>query len=139
MSEETEKTARADYGIDKRTFVRLWESSNSVDECVGKLAEEALARGVSPMPKAAAIARASDYRAAGVSLKKHRPGRKSIQGEVQELNEYIAQLREAKGRTPSPPSKPPSIPPEVAQELARQLLEELRGSRDGDSSSTGQH
>lgn len=138
MHEKNEKPARKDYGIEKKEFVRAWESSTSVDDCQAKLTEIAVSRGLPPMPRAVVIARASDYRAAGIDLKKHRPGRKAVQDEVRELNAYIASLREKSSTTiapASPETKPGSapVPPEVAQELARQLLAEWRGKKDGDS------
>lgn len=129
------KKPRADYGVDQKTFIWAWESSDSIEECHGKLAEHSAAMNHPAMSKPIMLARAADYRATGVTLKKYKPGRKPSNADVNDLNRYIAELRQAKeaGKTPPPPRSeevvvPQALPPdnqEAVMDAARQLLADL--------------
>ncbi len=125
--------AKADYGVDQKTFIWAWETSETIEECMARLAEHSKKLNLPEMPKSIMLARASEYRAAGLQLKKYKPGRKAGKPEVQELNSYIASLREAreKGRAvPAPKTEaqpvaaPPDIDPAVAA-AAQQLLADI--------------
>ena len=80
----------ADYNVAAQEFVRVWQTSESLDEVAERLR----------MPKAIAAARAAGYREKGVPLKKMR--RRRTNGlDVAALNEIIeglaAQAAAAKG------------------------------------------
>lgn len=128
----TEKKPRNDYGVDQKTFVWAWESSDSVDECHQKLADYATRLNLPAMNKPVILARAHDLRQAGLNLKKYKPGRKPARAAVEDLNAYIAELRAAKegGAAPPPPQAAggvplAAIPPAVLEEAKRQLLASL--------------
>lgn len=130
----TEKKPRNDYGIDQKTFIWAWESSDTIEECHQKLVEYSTRLNQPVMSKPIVAARAHDYRSQGINLKKYKPGRKPQQrAAVQDLNDYIAELRSQKeaGTAPPPPKEAveatplAAIPPAVLEEAKRQLLEQL--------------
>jgi hypothetical protein len=129
--------AKTDYGVDQRTFIWAWESSDSIEDCHAKLAEYAQRLNLRAMPKVVMLGRAADYRAAGLQLKKYKPGRKPGRPEVQELNDYIATLRaeKEKGKTPAAPktdAKPVAAQPDqdpAVLAAAQQLLADLLAGR----------
>jgi hypothetical protein len=76
------KRNRDKYDVSPEVFVRTWQTSQSADEVAKKL----------NMPKAIAAARASNYRTAGVKLKKM-PRRPKNRLDVAALNKVIEELK----------------------------------------------
>jgi hypothetical protein len=75
---------KTDYGVSPEDFVRAWQAAASAQEVADKLG----------MPKAIVLARASNYRADGIELKKmKRQNRKSL--DIKGLNRLIQELRES--------------------------------------------
>jgi hypothetical protein len=75
------KGNRDKYNVPPEEFIRAWQTSQSADEVAKKL----------NMPKAIAAARASNYRTAGVKLKKM-PRRPKNQLDVAALNKLIEEI-----------------------------------------------
>lgn len=106
---------KADYGVDPEIFVAVWEKCQTVDEVFEKLAEASKKLGRPPMPKPIIIARASNYRDAGVPLKKmRRTDARTI--DTEKLKGIIAQIHG--GEEPElvdgrPMARPPELPQDV--------------------------
>jgi hypothetical protein len=81
---------KTDYGVDPKAFIEAWEASRTPQEVADKL----------KMPKAIVLARASNYRQAGVKLKKlQRRSKRAI--DVEGLNRLIEDLRKRKKEEPT--------------------------------------
>ena len=76
------KAGKTNYNVTQKQFVRIWETSNNLDEAVERL----------KMPKPIVLARVSNYRAAGVALKKM-PRAVGRALDVEGLNKLIDQIR----------------------------------------------
>ncbi len=79
--------AKTDYGIDPETFVRCWQTSESVAEVVKKLNEFSAL----PVPEGVASARASAYRKRNVRLK-HMPKKTKPRLDADGLNRLIGEV-----------------------------------------------
>ena len=80
-----EKKPRQRYSVDAPTFIKIWQTSNSVNEVSERTG----------IPAPICHARASSYRAAGVQIKSMpRGGRAGL--DVGKLNELIATLKAEK-------------------------------------------
>jgi hypothetical protein len=86
---------RTDYGIDRDTFITAWESNDYIEDVHEELAKLSRERGLEPMPKAIILSRASQYRRAGIDLKKYPTGRRPT--DVDAANELVARLRAKRG------------------------------------------
>jgi hypothetical protein len=105
---------RADYGVDRQTFVWAWEGSESTDEVYEKLAAFAAERNLPVMPRPVMYARANELRRNGVELRKFKPGRKPAGMDAQKLNEYAEAVRRqarAGKAAPPPPVEKVARPP----------------------------
>lgn len=127
---EAEDGGRKDYGIDRRTFIIAWVSSESVDEVHEKLAERAREMNLDPMPKPVILARASHYRDVGLKLPKFRPGRKVAS--VDEDNELIAEIlagKKVEMEKAARQASPPRVETDVVKGNVAELIKKLPGSK----------
>jgi hypothetical protein len=122
---------KPDYGVDRDTFIRFWEEGDTLDEAYQMFVEFARARGLPVIPKPVMCARASEYRSMGYDLKKHKPGRKRPESDVEEVNRMIAEIRarkaaEAKGNAKAATKNPaPVIDPQALLEALQKLFGSL--------------
>jgi hypothetical protein len=78
---------KTDYSVPAEDFIRAWQSASSAQEVADRL----------KMPKPIVLARAANYRKAGVHIKKM-PRRSNRRLDVAALNKLIEQLdREKSG------------------------------------------
>ncbi len=81
------QAGKKNYNLTQEEFIRVWETSNSADEVSKK----------TKMPKPIVLARVSNYRAAGINLKKMpRPPGRSL--DVEGLNRLIDEIRAKQGK-----------------------------------------
>jgi hypothetical protein len=75
------KKNRAKYNVSARAFLEVWQTANNADEVAERL----------KMPKPIVLARAANYRKAGINLKKLSRSTKNRLN-VEDLNELIEEL-----------------------------------------------
>ncbi len=77
---------KKDYGVSPEQFITTWQTSSSIDEVCQRL----------EMPKPIVHARASNYRQAGIKLKKM--PRKGVSLDVERLNRLIEDINQKMGQ-----------------------------------------
>ncbi len=80
------RRGKTDYSVSPEEFIRVWQAASSAQEVADRL----------KMPKPIVLARASNYRKAGVHIKKM-PRRSNRRLDVAALNKLIEQLDREKG------------------------------------------
>lgn len=126
-----------DYRVSSEEFVRIWETSPTLDAVVDKLRALAIEKGAPPMPRRIVLARASAYRQAGVRIKTMRRGRKGL--DITGLNRLIAKLnnrdpdteppptpRRIRKPTPPKPEEPLPTPEEASSTQRARIFSALR-------------
>jgi hypothetical protein len=112
------ESGRKDYGIDRRTFIVAWETSESPDEVFEKLTKKSKEMKQDPMPLPVILALASNYRRAGLNLRKFKPGRKVSDNDLAADKEMLEQL---KANRPSEGLVDPAMVDAVLLEIVRRL------------------
>lgn len=118
---------RSENGIDRDTFVVTWESSESTDECLEKLAAISREGGFEPMTKPVMLARASGYRSDGIKIKKYKPGRKPVNTDeaVASINEVLARLRASRPTQADAPREASKVDPALVDAVIREIARRL--------------
>lgn len=114
---------RTTYGIDRRNFIIVWETSRDAKEATARLAEMSRSLNMPAMPHAIVVARASTLRGEGVELKKHKRGRPAAA--VADENELIKQIRAGKKVTLST-GEPVAAPPQEAGPTIEDVMKLLQ-------------
>lgn len=116
------ESVRPDYGIDRRTFIIAWESSDTADQVVDRLAAVSKELNLAPMPKPVILARASGYRSQGLNLKKYPPGRRPG-SDVGTDNELVTRIRAEKTGVLS------GLEGELVERVIAEVIRRLAGMR----------
>ena len=130
--DETED--RNEYGVTAEVFIWAWETSETADAVVQKLADFAKKHGLPAMPKGIVLARASGYRnrTPPINLKKLRRSNSKTY-DVEALNNYIDTLRHAQetGKTPEMPKVEPGLTPPVAEgeDAVKATIKKMMGGK----------
>jgi hypothetical protein len=126
-----DRAGQKDYGLDRKTFVTIWESAATATEAWEDMARHSEEQGLPVMPKPIMFARAASYRKQGIDLQRHRSGRPaSGESSPDEMNAIIADIRKKKARgqpTPAPAagSQQFALPPEVEDEIIAKVVQRL--------------
>ena len=130
------REAPPEYGLDMKSFVLLWETSEDADQAHKAMADFCRAGGHPPIPKPIMIARAAKYRAAGGKLRRFRPGIRPASVGVADMNAYIAEIRQRMqgGQVPVPaPAAPrpakPAVDHDQVQAAVKEMLAKLKGKK----------
>lgn len=112
---------RSEYGVDRRTFIIAWESSDTTDEVYEKLAAASRALSLEPMPLPIILARAAGYRRSGLDLKKFKPGRRPDAEDLKSAQELLADIRAKQAPTPK-------VDKALVDAVVEELIRRLRGT-----------